>query len=85
MASFDFIAEKNARDAQLAFIRNFVNAKKDNVSFVDNRLGWNKAGEFLNFFKGSFNLSMAVRNGESDECILIRFPFPGKVYGSWRE
>ncbi|KAI1370797.1 hypothetical protein F4677DRAFT_344373 [Hypoxylon crocopeplum] len=85
MASFDFIAEKNALEAQVEFIGKFVDAKRDIVSFVGSCLGWNKAGEFIEFFKGSFNLSLAVRNAETSERVLIRFPFPGKIYGPWRD
>lgn len=82
---FDFIAKANAEDAKMAFIRKFVDAKTDIVSFVNNRLGWKNAGEFLDHHKGSFNLSIAVRNTKTDERALIRFPLPGKVYGPWRE
>ncbi|KAI0837864.1 kinase-like domain-containing protein [Hypoxylon sp. FL0890] len=85
MASFDFIAEQDALDARLAFIGKFIDAKYDIMSFVGNRLGWNSAGEFISFFKGSFNVSIAIRNGETNERVLIRFPFPGKVYGPWRD
>jgi hypothetical protein len=85
MIPFDFIAQKNTQEAQLAFIRKFVKAKQEIVSFVNSRLGWNEAGEFLDYFKGSFNLSIAVRNCETNERVLIRFPFPGKVYEPWRE
>ena len=85
MIPFDFIAQKNAQEAQHAFIRKFVVAQHEIVSFVNNRLGWNEAGEFFDYFKGSFNLSMAVRNSETNKRVLIRFPFPGKVYEPWRE
>ncbi|KAG9229911.1 hypothetical protein BJ875DRAFT_537459 [Amylocarpus encephaloides] len=78
------IAERNAQDAQRDFIRDFVEAKPDIVSFVDHCLGWNEAGEFLRFFKGSFNLSIAVRNRVTHERVVIRFPIPRKVYDRWR-
>jgi aminoglycoside phosphotransferase (APT) family kinase protein len=84
MMPANHIAERNAKDAQQEFIRNFVEAKPDIVSFVDNCLGWNEAGEFLRFFKGSFNLSIAVRNSVTNERVVIRFPIPGKVYDLWR-
>jgi len=80
MIPCDFIAQKNAQEAQHAFIRKFVEAKHEIVSFANNRLGWNEAGEFFDYFKGSFNLSIAVRNSETNKRVLIRFPFPGKVY-----
>jgi hypothetical protein len=84
MTPANYIAERNAKDAQHEFIRKFVEAAPDIVSFVDNCLGWNKAGEFLRFFKGSFNLSIAARNSITNERIVIRFPIPGKVYDPWR-
>ncbi len=82
---FDFITEKNAQDAKKAFLDKFTRAKDDIVSFVDNRLSWNRAGDFFGYFCGSFNLSIAVRNGKTCERALIRFPIPGKVYGPWLE
>ncbi|KAI5862075.1 hypothetical protein GGS23DRAFT_598088 [Durotheca rogersii] len=82
---FDFIAKQNAEDAKLAFIHKLVDAKHEIVSFVDSRLGWDSAGEFLDYFKGSFNLSIAVLNGNTQERALIRFPVPGKVHEPWLE
>ncbi|KAG4431256.1 hypothetical protein IFR05_013261 [Cadophora sp. M221] len=84
MMPANYIAERNAKDAQQEFIGKFVKAAPDIVSFVDNCLGWNETGEFLQFFKGSFNLSVAVRNSMTNERVIIRFPIPGKVYDLWR-
>lgn len=78
MIPFDFIAQKNAQEAEHGFIRKIVEAKHEIMSFVNNRLGWNEAREFLNYFKGSFNLSIAVKNAQTDERALIRFPLLGK-------
>ncbi len=85
MAPYDFIAERNVKDRRLAFARKLIQAVDDIVSFVDNRLGWNGAGRYDGFFKGSFNISMDVKRGESGEHVLIRFPSPGNVYGPWQE
>ncbi|KAK0621572.1 hypothetical protein B0T17DRAFT_508909 [Bombardia bombarda] len=85
MAPYDFIAEKNIKGERLAFARRLIQAIGDIVSFVDNRLGWNRSGKFGGFFKGSFNISLDVKHGESDEHVLIRFPSPGNVYGPWRD
>ncbi|KAH6695853.1 hypothetical protein BKA61DRAFT_647526 [Leptodontidium sp. MPI-SDFR-AT-0119] len=74
MIPFDFIAQKNAQEAEHGFIRKIVEAKHEIMSFVNNRLGWNEAREFLNYFKGSFNLSIAVKNAQTDE-----------LYEPWRE
>jgi hypothetical protein len=78
MIPFDFIAEKNAQEAQHAFICKFVKAKHEIVSFVDNRLRWNKAREFLDYFKGSFNLSIAVRNSRLTSVSLFASRFWGR-------
>jgi hypothetical protein len=43
----NYIAKRNAKDVQQEFIRKFVEATPDIVSFVNNCLRWNKAGEFL--------------------------------------
>lgn len=82
---FDFIAQADAEDAKLAFIHKFIGAKEDIISFVNHRLGWNNAGEFFDYSKGSFNLGIAVRHSKTGERVLIRFPFPGKVHGPWHE
>ena len=63
----------------------FVNAKHKIVSFVNNCIRWNRAGEFLNYFHSSFNLSLVVRNSKTSEYVLIHFLFPGKVYKPWQE
>ncbi|KAH6714406.1 hypothetical protein BKA61DRAFT_632310 [Leptodontidium sp. MPI-SDFR-AT-0119] len=62
-----------------------LDAREDIVTFVDNRLDWNGAGKYDGFFKGSFNLNMDVKRGDSDDHVLIRFPFPGNIYGPWRD
>ena len=54
MAPYDFIAEKNIKDERLAFAYKLLDAREDIVSFVDSRLGWNRAGEYDGFFKDSF-------------------------------
>lgn len=33
------------------------------------------------YYKGSFNLSIAVRHSKTNERVLIRFPIPGTIYG----
>lgn len=39
----------------------------------------------MQYCKGSFKLGIAVRHSKSNERVLIRFPFPGKVYEPWLE
>ena len=76
MAPYDFIARKNVKDERLAFAYRILDARDDIVSFVDSCLGWNGAGKYDGFFKGSFKLSMDVKHGKNDEHVLVRFPFP---------
>ena len=83
--SFDAVAQRDAQDAKMAFLDHFTRAKEDIVSFVDSRLGWKQAGKFLGYLSGSFNISIVVQNGETDERALIRFLIPGKVYKPWLE
>jgi hypothetical protein len=80
MIPFDFIAQKNAQEVQNTFICKFVETTYEIMSFVNKHLEWNVAGECLGYFKGSFNLSIAVRNSETNEQVLIRFLFLGKIY-----
>ncbi|KAH6712996.1 hypothetical protein BKA61DRAFT_644090 [Leptodontidium sp. MPI-SDFR-AT-0119] len=72
MMPANYIAERNAKDAQQEFIGKFVEATP------------HITGEFLQFLKGSFNLSVAVRNSVTNERVIVRFPIPGKVYDPWR-
>lgn len=82
MAPYDFIAEKNAKDEQVAFVRRLVQAVDEVVSFVDKRLGWSRAGKRdVYFIKGSFNIDVDVQCSDKDKHAFICFPFPGGVYG----
>lgn len=85
MAPYDFIAKRNADDERLAFARKLIDAKDDIVSFVDKRLEWNGAGEHDDFLGGSFNVSLKAKRGDSNEHVIIRFPYLGKIYEPWRE
>ncbi|KAK7914035.1 hypothetical protein PG985_011738 [Apiospora marii] len=81
---FNRIAERDAQDAQRAFLDRFIAGKEDIVTFVANRLGWSQAGEFLHYHIGPFNVSISVANTITQQHVLIRFPIPGKVYGPWQ-
>lgn len=80
---FDFIADRNAEDAKTHFLRKFADAREDIVTFVGNQLGWVETGEFMNYHIGSYNVSMSIQKTGTSDCILIRFPMPGKVFGAW--
>ncbi|KAH7317575.1 hypothetical protein BKA65DRAFT_569989 [Rhexocercosporidium sp. MPI-PUGE-AT-0058] len=75
MAPYDFIAEENIKDERLAFAYKLLGACED----IDG------AGKYDGFFKGSFNINIDVQRGDSHEHVLIRFPFPGNIYGPWRD
>ncbi|KAK1948885.1 hypothetical protein LY78DRAFT_16591 [Colletotrichum sublineola] len=85
MAPFDFIAQKNIRDAQYAFACSLIDAKEDIVAFVHKRLNWNGTGSYNGFLKGSFNISFKVQRADSDEQVIIRFPIPGRIHEPWRD
>ncbi|KAJ0161413.1 hypothetical protein CTA2_6255 [Colletotrichum tanaceti] len=85
MKPFDFIAERNIRDARLEFAYKLIDAKEAIVAFVHSRLGWNGTGSFNGFLKGSFNVSLKVQRADSDEQVIIRFPVPGNIYEPWRD
>ncbi|KAH8746937.1 kinase-like domain-containing protein [Diaporthe sp. PMI_573] len=85
IAPYDAIAKRNADDERIAFARKLFDAGGDIVSFVDKRLEWNGAGRYNGLLGGSFNISLKVKRGDSDEHVIIRFPSPRKVHGPWRE
>ncbi|KAF4339182.1 kinase-like domain protein [Fusarium beomiforme] len=85
MAPFDEILKKDAETAALLFARKLLDASDDVVSFVDRRLSWGGVGEFDGLLAGSFNISLKVKRGHSDQRVIIRFPLPGKSYGPWGE
>lgn len=85
MAPYDAIAKRNADDGRLAFASRLIDAVNDIVSFVDQRLEWNGTGRYDGLLGGSFNLSLKVKRDDYDERVLIRFPYPGRVYEAWRD
>lgn len=85
MAPYEGIAKKTADDEQLAFARKVLDSADDIISFVDKRLEWNGETSYDGILGGSFNMSLKLRRGKTDESIIIRFPIPKKVYPAWRE
>ena len=73
--------QENAQEAQHVFICKVVETEKKIVSFVNNCLGQNEDKEFLNYFKDSFSLSIAVRNKETTKRALFASRF-GRRYTS---
>ncbi|KAI1503610.1 kinase-like domain-containing protein [Biscogniauxia marginata] len=85
MAPYDAIAKRNAYDGCFAFARKLIDASGDIISFVDKHLGWNGAGRYDGLLGGSFNISLKVKRGDSDQHVIVRFPYSGKIHGPWRE
>jgi hypothetical protein len=85
MTVHDSIAEADADDECRVWIRRLLNAKEEIVAFVDSRLGGPGTGEYLGFFKGSFNVSFRIGFGESRTSALIRFAKPVHTYSPWRD
>lgn len=85
MAPYDTIAKKNADDERIAFARRLVDVANDVIAFVDKRLDWNGYAEYDGLVVGSFNIGLKLRRCTSNECVIIRFPYPGKVHTPWRE
>ncbi|KAI8271284.1 phosphotransferase enzyme family protein [Colletotrichum sp. SAR11_239] len=83
-APWDFIADKNVEDARSAFVRTVFHSVGDIVAFVDSKLGWNGDGEYDGCFAGSFNISICVRRGDTDERVLIRF-CSVTIHAPWRD
>lgn len=54
------------------------------MAFVDARLDGKGTGEYLGFFKGSFNLSFYIGFGGQRLDVLIRFAKLGYTNSSWR-
>ncbi|KAF4414802.1 Protein kinase-like domain protein, partial [Fusarium austroafricanum] len=85
MAPFDEIWKKNAQDEALKFAGKIFDAKDTIVSFVDNRLGWEGSAQYDTLLAGSFNISLKVQRGGSNQYAIIRFPFQGKSFEPWGE
>ncbi|KJZ77389.1 hypothetical protein HIM_03113 [Hirsutella minnesotensis 3608] len=83
MTAYDEIAQANADDECRAWIRKLIDARDEVVAFVDAQLNGKGAGEYLGFFKGSFNLSFHVGFGGQRPSALIRFAKPGHTYSQW--
>jgi hypothetical protein len=85
MAPYDDIKKQDADDERIAFARKLLDTADDVISFVDQRLGWNGETCYDGILGGSFNLSLKLNRGLTDECVVIRFPAPKKVHEAWRE
>ncbi|KPM39231.1 hypothetical protein AK830_g7356 [Neonectria ditissima] len=71
------------------FIRKFQAARDDIVAFVNDLMGWEGAGQYHHWLKGSFNIGYVIKRPEGDRddngplSVFIRFPIPGRTYSPW--
>ncbi|KAF6833504.1 phosphotransferase enzyme family protein [Colletotrichum plurivorum] len=84
MAPRDKIAEKNVRDNHSAWVDKLRGSVDAVVAFVDDKVGWAGAGKCNGYFRGSYNVSMCVQRGVSDENVLIRFS-TFSICPAWRD
>lgn len=59
MTVFGELEETNGDDEWKAWLEKVLDSRKEIVRFVTSRLG--KDGEFVGYFKGSFNLGLHIR------------------------
>ena len=55
------------------------------VTFVVGRREEGKAGEFVRYLKGSFNLSICIKFNDEGPDAIIRFPKPGHTATALRD
>lgn len=73
MTVYEGVAEANDSDDCRAWLRQAIVAKDEIVAFVDSHPDGIRAGEFIGFLMGSFNLSLRTRFGDGQQSALIRF------------
>lgn len=89
MGYYDEILRANNNGEHRQFIRKFQAAKDDIVAFVNDLLGWQGAGQYHCWLKGSFNIGYVIKRpeGSGDDgrprSVFIRFPIPGRTYSPW--
>ncbi|KAF6790750.1 phosphotransferase enzyme family protein [Colletotrichum sojae] len=84
MAPRDKIAEKNVHANRSAWVDKLSESVDTVVAFVDGKVGWDGAGKCKGYFRGSYNVSMCVQRGDSDENVLIRFA-TFSICPAWRD
>ncbi|POR32591.1 Uncharacterized protein TPAR_07206 [Tolypocladium paradoxum] len=89
MGYCDNILRANNEDEHRQFIRKFQAARDDIVAFVNDLLGWEGAGQYDHWLKGSFNIGYVIKRPEGGgddgrpRSVFIRFPVPGRTYSPW--
>ncbi|KAH6717036.1 hypothetical protein BKA61DRAFT_631057 [Leptodontidium sp. MPI-SDFR-AT-0119] len=77
MTIFDEIAETDGDDEWKAWLEKVFAVRDEIVTFAASRREGGKAGEFVRYLKGSFNLSICIRFSDEGPNAIIRFPKPG--------
>ncbi|KAK7415186.1 hypothetical protein QQZ08_012414 [Neonectria magnoliae] len=89
MGYCDEILRANNDGEHRQFIRKFQAARDDIVAFVNDLLGWEGAGQYHRWLKGSFNIGYVIKRPEGGgddgrpRSVFIRFPIPGRTYSPW--
>lgn len=85
MTVFDEIAETDGDDEWKTWLEKVIDSKNEIVNFVASRQEGGKAGEFVRYFRGSFNLSLHIRFHDVGSSVIIRFPKPGHTATALRD
>lgn len=85
MTVFDEIAETDGDEEYSAWLENVTASRDEIVTFVAGRREGGKAGEFVRYLKGSFNLSICIRFNDGGPNAIIRFPKPGHTATALRD
>ncbi|KAH6973840.1 hypothetical protein BKA56DRAFT_676485 [Ilyonectria sp. MPI-CAGE-AT-0026] len=89
MGYHDEMLRANNNSEHRQFIGKFQASKDDIVAFVNDLLGWQGAGQYHCWLKGSFNIGYVIKrpegsgNGSRSRSVFIRFPIPGRIYSPW--
>lgn len=82
---FDKIAEADGDDEYLAWGRRILGLKTEVATFVASRRKGGGVGTYVDFVKGSFNLSFQISFSNGGPDALIRFPKPGHTSTALRD
>jgi hypothetical protein len=85
MTVFDEIAETDGDNEWKAWLEKVFASRNEIVTFVAGRREEGKAGDFVRYLKGSFNLSICIKFGDGGPNAIIRFPKPGHTATALRD
>ncbi|KAI9844999.1 MAG: hypothetical protein M1837_005143 [Sclerophora amabilis] len=85
MTVFDKIAETDGDNEWKAWLEKVFDSRDEIISFVAGRREEGKAGEFVRYLRGSFNLSICIRFPDGGPNAIVRFPKPGHTATALRD